>query len=95
MESLRSALDAARNLPDAQAERVLRDLLRKAAAPEDEGRVRYALALCLLHQKKHAEARETLENAVRLLDDESERALALTALARACLFLGIFEIGCL
>lgn len=88
MESLRSALDAARNLPDAQAERILRDLLRKAAAPEDEGRVRYALALCLLHQKKHAEARETLENAVRLLDDESERALALTALARACLACG-------
>lgn len=88
MEHLRSALDAARKLPDAQAERVLRELLGQAAAPEEEGRVRYALALCLLHQKKHAEARDALENAVRLLNDESERALAFTALARACFACG-------
>lgn len=88
MKNLRAALDAARNLPDAQAEHVLRDFLKETAASEEEGRILHALSLCLIRQERYAEARESLEKAVRLLEEDAERALALTALARVHLACG-------
>ena len=90
MEHLRAALDAARNLPDAQAERLLCHFLEEHGdlLPDEKGRVCHALALCQLRQEKHAEARESLEKAVRLLEKDAELALALTALARVHLACG-------
>lgn len=49
MEDFRSALNAARTLPDAQAEEALRDLLKQYPdlSPADEGNLRYTLGVAL------------------------------------------------
>lgn len=87
MERFRTAFDMAKNLPDAQAESALRELLREypALPPVDEGRVRYSLGLALFHQNKAQEAREEFFKACTLLEKKPgvNLALATTALARA------------
>ena len=91
MENFFAALHAARHLPEAQAETALRALMREHPdlAPEEEGSLRYALALVLIHQNKNAEACEMLKAAVELLaGTDEQRALAMTALARAELACG-------
>ena len=91
MDHFRAALDAARRLPDVQAERALRNLLLEHPdlAQGEEGNLRYALALCLLHQKKNAKACQMLKKAVSLLNNrDAEYALAMTALAHAELACG-------
>ncbi len=86
MEDFRSALNAARTLPDAQAEEALRDLLKQYPdlSPADEGNLRYTLGVALFHQGKADEAAHETEQACRLLEHApgAARALALTALAR-------------
>lgn len=85
MESFRAALDEAGRLPAPQAETALRDLLKTHSPlpPMEEGNLRYALALSLLHQHKNEEARDMLEKAVQLLTGSGTGlALAMTALAR-------------
>ena len=94
MENFRAALDEARRLPDAQAEPALRELLREHPdlAPDEEGPLRYALALVLMRQNRNAEACGMLESALPLLDgNDAGRALAVTALARAELACGNLE----
>lgn len=87
MERFRTAFDMAKNLPDAQAESALRDLLKEypALPPSDEGRVRYSLGLALLHMNRADEAREEFFKACTLLEKNPgvNLALATTALARA------------
>ena len=58
MEDFRSALNAARTLPDAQAEEALRTLLKQYPdlSPEDEGNLRYTLGVVLFHQGRADEA---------------------------------------
>ena len=87
MERFRNAFNMARNLPDAQAEPALRDLLREypALPAADEGGLRYALGLALFHQNRAEEAREEFSRACALLEQAPgpDLALAETALARA------------
>ena len=89
MERFRNAFNMARNLPDAQAEPALRDLLREypALPAADEGGLRYALGLALFHQNRAEEAREEFSRACALLEQAPgpDLALAETALARAAL----------
>ena len=86
MDTFRSALNAARKLPDVQAESALRDLLKQhpSLSPEDEGNLRYSLGIVLFHQGKADAARSETEQACRLLEQTpgAGAALALTALAR-------------
>ncbi|WP_276818957.1 tetratricopeptide repeat protein [Mailhella massiliensis] len=92
MERFRTAFDMARNLPDAQAEPALRELIREypALPPFEEGSLRYALGLALFHQNRAEEARKEFFKAGNLLEKAPgvNLALAVTALARAELACG-------
>lgn len=95
MDNFRSALNAARQLPDPQAEDALHGLLAQnpELAPAEEGTLRYTLGIILLRQEKNTEARRELEQACRLLEKSpgAETALAMTALARIQLVCGELE----
>lgn len=95
MDSFRSALNTARQLPDAQAAIRLRELLQQypALSPAEEGSLRYSLGVVLHRQENNAGALRELEQACGLLEKApcAETALAMTALARVQLVCGDAE----